>query len=204
MGGCLNFVLLASPRLKLWKAMVFVVGLAAGTCAVAGTQARLTAGWLEWVVLEPFGLKLKGKLDTGAKTSSLHAVDIEYFERDGKAWVRFKTFDPRRKAEPVTIERPLIRDVRIKRHTAAYQQRPVVALDVCLDDRLVRAEFSLIDRGRFNYPVLLGRSLLKQERILVDPAATYVLDTRLKRCKVLVDSASSSKAERALSLKDRL
>ncbi len=147
----------------------------------AFAQERQVAGWLEWVVLEPYGLKLKGKLDTGAKTSSLHAVDIEYFQRDGKEWVRFKTLDPRRGTQPMTIERPLVRDVRIKRHTAAFQERPVVSLDLCLGDQLVSAEFSLIDRRRFNYPVLLGRSLLKQERILVDASAIFTLPP--ERCK---------------------
>lgn len=182
--------LLFSPsRRKKRRWVLLLLGLSVGVCAWAWAQDRQTAGWLEWVVLEPWGIKLKGKLDTGAKTSSLHAVDIEYFQRDGKEWVRFKTFDPRRKTKPVIIERPLLRDVRIKRHTAAYQERPVVALDVCLGGRLVTAEFSLIDRGRFNYPVLLGRSLLKQERILVDAATTYTFDTSPKRCKLLVESS---------------
>lgn len=156
--------------------------------ASASWAQAYQAGWLEWVVLEPWGLKLKGKLDTGAKTSSLHAVDIEYFQREGKTWVRFKTFDPRRKTKVVTIERPLIRNVRIKRHKAVDQERPVVALDVCLGDRLITTEFSLIDRGRFNYPVLLGRRVLQQERISVDAASTYNLGTNLKRCKLLAES----------------
>lgn len=169
---------------RKWKQVALFAALSLGAVA----QERQTAGWLEWVVLEPWGLKLKAKLDTGAKTSSLHAVDIEYFRRAGEEWVRFKTFDPRRPSEPVTIERPLLRDVRIKRHGAAYQKRPVVALDLCLGDKLVSAEFSLIDRKRFNYPVLLGRSLLKQERILIDPTTTYALGTRPERCKRLAES----------------
>lgn len=170
------------------RLILLLVGLSAGASALASAQDRLIAGWLEWVVLEPWGLKLKGKLDTGAKTSSLHAVDVEYFQREGKQWVRFKTFNPRRKTRSVTIERPLIRDVRIKRHMAVDQARPVVALDLCLGDRMVTTEFSLIDRGRFNYPVLLGRRVLQQERILVDAAASFTLDTNLKRCNLLAES----------------
>ncbi len=170
------------------RSILLLVGLSAGTSALASAQDRPVAGWLEWVVLEPWGLKLKGKLDTGAKTSSLHAVDVEYFQREGEEWVRFQTFNPHRKTKAVTIERPLIRDVRIKRHLSVSQERPVVALDLCLGDRMVTTEFSLIDRGRFNYPVLLGRRILQQERILVDAAATYTLDTDLKRCKLLAGS----------------
>lgn len=178
---------LNSIRLVI-RSILLLVGLSVGAFALASAQDRPTAGWLEWVVLEPWGLKLKGKLDTGAKTSSLHAVDVEYFQREGEEWVRFKTFNPRRKTKVVTIERPLIRNVRIKRHMAAYQERPVVALDLCLGDRMVTTELSLIDRGRFNYPVLLGRRVLQQERILVDAAAIYILDTNLKRCKLLAES----------------
>ena len=51
------------------------------------------AGWLEYVVLEPWDIKLRAKLDTGAKTSSLHALNIERFIRDGQSWVRFNTED---------------------------------------------------------------------------------------------------------------
>jgi hypothetical protein len=169
--------------MKKLSLSAFWLCLALWGAASAWGQERRVAGWLEWVVIEPYGLKLKGKLDTGAKTSSLHAVDIEYFQRDGEEWVRFKTLDPRRGTQPVTIERPVVRDVRIKRHAAVYQERPVVTLDLCVGDRLVTAEFSLIDRRRFNYPVLLGRSLLKQERILVDASATYVLGLHPERCK---------------------
>ncbi len=178
---------LNSIRLVI-RSILLLAGLSAGASALASAQDRPVAGWLEWVVLEPWGLKLKGKLDTGAKTSSLHAVEVEYFQREGEEWVRFKTFNPRRKTKVVTIERPLIRDVRIKRHLADYQERPVVALDLCLGDRIITTEFSLIDRGRFNYPVLLGRRVLQQERILVDAAAIYTLDTNLKRCKLLAES----------------
>ncbi|MCX8049267.1 MAG: ATP-dependent zinc protease [Methylohalobius sp.] len=176
----------------LFRSSLLLIGLLFGTLAWCSTQSRLIAGWVEWVILEPWELTLKGKLDTGAKTSSLHAVDIEYFKRDGQDWVRFKTFNPRHKSKTLTVERPLLRDVKIKRHTAAHQERPVVTLDVCLGNRMINAEFSLIDRGRFNYPVLLGRRLLQQEKILVDASTTYTLDLDPRRCKALAKSLQPS------------
>lgn len=152
----------------------------------------LTAGWLESIILLPGGLKLRAKLDTGAKTSSLHAVDIERFTRDGEDWVRFRTIDPHENKSVMPFEMPLVRDVRIKRHKRPAQERPVVEMSFCLDAEIYTTEFSLIDRGKFNYPVLLGRRVL-QKGILVDPAASFTLKTNRKECKRLAKARHKNK-----------
>ena len=150
------------------------------------TQAKLTAGWLERVVLEPWNIKLRAKLDSGAKTSSLHAVDIQRFERDGNEWVRFRTIAPKENKVLKLIEMPLVRDVKIKRHTEEMiQLRPVVEMAFCLDGQVFSSEFSLIDRSQFHYPVLLGRRMLEQG-VLIDPASIFTLHTNRKRCKRLL------------------
>ncbi len=150
----------------------------------------LTAGWLEMVILQPWNIKLRAKLDTGAKTSSLHAVDIERFERDGEKWVRFHTTDPDEENPLKFIEVPLVRDVKIKRHKQKPQIRPVVEMTFCLDGQIYTSEFSLTDRSRFNYRVLLGRKML-QQGIIVDPASTFILKTRRKSCKKLMEAEKS-------------
>ena len=148
-------------------------------------EQLLVAGWLESVILEPWNIKLRAKLDTGAKTSSLHAVDIERFERDDKEWIRFRTTDPIEKNALRSLEVPLVRDVKIKRHKFKAQTRPVVEMTFCLDGQIYNSEFSLTDRSRFNYQVLLGRRIL-QQGILVDPAATFTLKTNRITCKKLM------------------
>ncbi len=137
---------------------------------------KVIAGWVERVVLLPAGHDVKAKLDTGAKTSSLSARDIERFEKDGRRWVRFTlsyedSFD--RKLEQ-QLERPVVRRVRIKEHVGEYNSRPVVKLGLCFDGRRTEAEFSLVDRSNFIYPVLLGRRFLARHAV-IDPSQTFQL-----------------------------
>jgi hypothetical protein len=157
-------------------------------------QKLLTAGWLESVVLQPWNIKLRAKLDSGAKTSSLHAIDIEYFKRDGYKWVRFLTFDDKETNPLVPIEVPLVRTVKIKRHNLKSKTRPVVYMAFCLDGEIYNGEFSLNDRSKFHYPILLGRRLL-QQGILVDPASTFTLRTKRKRCKKLYKAFREEKSK---------
>jgi hypothetical protein len=164
--------------------------------AQATTQSQqkdtVTAGWLEYVVLEPWQMKLRAKLDTGAKTSSLHAVNIERFKRDGQPWVRFSTEDKKNGTVTKTIELAITREVKIKSHHRDAASRPVVTLSFCLNSHLYHGEFSLVDRTRFNYPVLLGRRIL-QHGILVDASTTFTLPINAQHCEQLFNEAQSEK-----------
>ena len=135
----------------------------------AGGEAEIF-GWAEPVILEETNYRLEAKLDTGADTSSLDAIDIRRFRRKGKSWVRF-TVEDHDEGDTVRLERPLLRRVRIKRHDGDSQRRSVVSLTVCLGEHRREVEFSLIDRSQFDYPVLLGRSALAGIAV-VDPDAT--------------------------------
>lgn len=131
-------------------------------------------GWIENVRIQPGDITLKAKLDTGATTSSLHAEDIEKFERDGEDWVRFFTRDPNAD-ERVKVEREVSRRVKIVRHNGPSQRRVVVKIGVCVGNIYRESEASLIDRSNFTYPILIGRNFL-EERILVDSAETFTTD----------------------------
>jgi hypothetical protein len=141
--------------------------LALALAATAGATEPDIFGWAEPVVLEETGFRLEAKLDTGAETSSLDAIDIRRFRRKGESWVRF-TVEDHDQGEDVRLERPLLRRVLIKRHDGDAQRRSVVSLTVCLGDHRREVEFSLIDRSQFDYPVLLGRSALAGVAV-VDP-----------------------------------
>ncbi|EAR23100.1 ATP-dependent zinc protease family protein [Nitrococcus mobilis] len=162
-----------------------ILGPLAPVKAADDPQSRSLLGWIEWVVLEPQKLLLKARLDTGAKTSSLHAVDVVEFERDGAKWVRFnvplKAHKETYKGELPTLvyERPVVDTVLIKRKNAHLQPRYVVEMAFCIDGREHEAEFSLADRGNFNYPVLLGRRFLG-DIALVDPRESFLAQRKCK------------------------
>lgn len=147
--------------------------------ARAADEARdpkMILGWLESTRLEGPGIRVKTKLDPGAKTSSMQATNIEYFQRSEKPWVRFDFSDinlDTDEEETHKLEGPLVREVVIKRHGAPNVTRPVVAQEICLYHQIYRAEFSLTDRDKFNYAILLGRSFLANVT-LVDSAEIFL------------------------------
>jgi len=147
--------------------------------AVAGDAAdkldgRVLVGSTEWIYISPPGHHYKARVDSGAATSSLSAVNIERFERNGDKWVRFdlKHDD---EAEPIRVEAPLSRHVRIRQASSdEADRRPVVMLTVNLGNNLqIDTEFSLTDRSQMTYPILLGRSFLR-DVTLIDVGRQYV------------------------------
>jgi hypothetical protein len=135
-------------------------------------------GWLESIYLPPTGDRIVTKLDTGAKTSSVYARNIKLFEKDGKPWVRF-TIPAKKSGPAIKMERPVLRQTLIKEHIGDSIPRYVVELEFCLAGRFYNAEFSLADRGNFNYRAILGRSMM-QGNIIVDPGKTF---TAARTCK---------------------
>lgn len=139
--------------------------------ALAGAAEQRIFGWVEWVTLPDAGLRLKTKLDTGAATSSIHAVNIERFKRDGVRMVKFDLVDPDSQ-EAIARELEVERSVRIREHNGSFQRRPVVAMDICIGGLSRTIEVNLVDRSEFNYPFLLGRSAMSGN-VIVDPGETF-------------------------------
>lgn len=162
---------------SLFKSLLISLAL---TLSVSNVfAAELTrAGWVEKAVILPHQLILNAKLDTGARTSSLNAADHEIFMRDGEDWARIIVTN--RDNESVTIEAPVVRQSRIKRHFGERQSRPVILLDLCIGSARKKAEVNLVDRSGMNYQLLIGRSFLK-DALLIDSGATYVLSPDCSR-----------------------
>lgn len=125
---------------------------------------------------------IKAKLDTGAFTASLNAVDIEYFEKEGDDWVRFTpVIDDKMLAER---EMPLLKISRIKQRAEegddsddiASSQRPVVEMTLCIGQKQEVIEVNLTNRGHFTYPLLLGAKSLRQLKALVDAGRRYTTE----------------------------
>ncbi|MEM8561069.1 MAG: RimK/LysX family protein [Pseudomonadota bacterium] len=163
-------------RPSLIKLTFQSIALTTGMVASALAAPKLVLGWLEPVDLVGKEMRVKAKLDVGALTSSMHAQNIERFERDGETWVRFEfTHENELTQENQTLELegPLVRNVLIKRHGAPSIRRPVITHTFCLYNQIYRAEFSLTDRTEFIYPILLGRSFLS-EVALIDSSETFL------------------------------
>jgi hypothetical protein len=160
------------PTLIATLAAALLAGAAWAEPELPGPRTLEILGWVERVELLDGQISLKAKLDTGALTSSLDATNIERFSRDGQRYVRFVLTDADSETE-LTLERPLVRNVRIVQHSGENQRRAVVTLPVCFGPWHEEVEFSLIDRSNFIYPVLLGRTAL-EGRVLVDSEATFM------------------------------
>lgn len=139
------------------------------------SQSYIIAGWREWVGLPDLGVSwIKAKLDTGARSSSIHAFDIEEFTRDGAAWVRFAIHPwQRSSADTVTAELP-IRDRREVRSSSGHSDlRYVVGVAIELVGTRVDAELTLTRRDQMGFRMLIGREALRPA-IVVDPGRSYL------------------------------
>ena len=130
------------------------------------------AGWIEKVRIFPGKLVMKAKLDTGARTSSIHAEEVTRFERDGNSWVKFTVKDEHGKIKE--LEREVHRIVKIKRHEQEPEERPVIFLGICLGDTYRKTEVNLADRSNYAYDLLIGRVFM-DEHFAIDPSSKYLL-----------------------------
>ena len=136
---------------------------------------KVIAGWIEKIGLAEQPLILKAKLDTGAKTSSIHAINVEQFKKNDERWVRFDLLlkDENDKKHTIHMETPKARRVRIKNTDGDHDRRAVVELEICFDGRKHVTEFTLANRAEYIYDVLLGREFL-QGIAVVDPENTFL------------------------------
>ncbi|MFP7569530.1 ATP-dependent zinc protease [Marivita sp. S2033] len=135
-------------------------------------------GWHECISLPELGLKdFAVKVDTGAKTTALHADDIETFMRDGKKWVRFRSPDipglPQR-----TCEFPVFTKRDITNTSGTPESRIVIRTPMILAGRRWKIDISLTDRGTMRFPLILGRRALRRHKIVVHPGKSYLVSTK--------------------------
>jgi hypothetical protein len=137
-------------------------------------EERTTIGWREWVRLPDLGDHVvKAKVDTGARTSTLHAYDIAEIERDGERWVRFR-FHPIQRDEETTAEAeaPVVDRRAVTASNGRSELRYVVATEVVIDGRRLPIELTLTRRDEMGFRMLLGRRALRG-RFVVDPKRSF-------------------------------
>lgn len=141
-------------------------------------------GYVEKVLVNPGQFIAKAKLDTGAVSASLSAVNIKEFKKDKQPWIRFEIPD---EPKNIMVERPLKGYVKIKTRRGERKKgflgrwfrRPVVSMFITIGNKTKEIEVNLANRKRFNYPILLGREALIAFGIIVDPSQAFV--SKLKR-----------------------
>jgi len=178
--------MIRTSLLKLIAALLILA--VAASDAPAATRDLVILGWVERVYLMDPGLTLKAKLDSGAETSSLDARIIKKFRQHGKRWVRFAITDPGTGEEHILV-RERVRTIGVVQHEGSNQVRPTVMLQVCIADRLLDIEASLVDRSEFSYRLLLGRRALRSFA-LIDTGNTYLTQPQCKMAQSNVESGS--------------
>lgn len=154
--------------------LILLALITALPAAAATTPKALpVAGRLERALIVPGNLILEAKLDTGARTSSLHAAHIERHLRDGVEWARFEITGDN--GQPVRMERPVVRIATVKSALGKDEGRPVVALGICIGKVYRITEVNLVDRSDLTSPLLIGRRFL-QGRFLVNVNRRYLLE----------------------------
>ncbi len=137
-------------------------------------NSRTILGELEHVYLEPPGTNFSARVDTGAQTSSLNALDMVEFERDGQPYIRFNILDPIT-GEKIELTRRIRGYVRIKEvNNRKSQRRPIVRMRVVLGNIDERVNFTLVDRTKFKQQVLIGRNFLR-DLAVVDVSKAYTI-----------------------------
>ncbi|EKO3485035.1 ATP-dependent zinc protease [Vibrio fluvialis] len=138
-------------------------------------RQELVLGEIEKVTIDAIKKGFDARIDTGAATSSLNAVDISEFERNGKNWVRFHLTDETgAKDENSWIEAPILRYVRIRQSTSEQtERRAVVELWVKLGSIHEKTQFTLADRSQMSHPILLGREFIRDIAV-VDVSRKYI------------------------------
>ena len=138
-------------------------------------RTKPVLGWREWVALPDLGVAaIKTKVDTGARTSVLHAFRLHEFTDSDHPWVRFEIHPEQRSARSsLTVECPVAGYRKVRSSTGHVQTRPVIRTSIELAGQRWPIDVTLTSRDEMGFRMLIGRAAIKG-RFLVDPSRSYL------------------------------
>lgn len=138
-------------------------------------------GLREWIGLPGLGIdQILAKVDTGARTSALHASNIETFDRDGETWVRFDAHvGSQKKQRSQRCEAVLVEYRSIRSSNGQLQERHVIRTPLVLGDRCWPVYFTLTCRKAMRYRVLMGCTAILEGELVIDPGRRFVQEKPL-------------------------
>lgn len=144
-------------------------------------KTRAVVGWREWVTLPGLcDVPIKAKVDTGARTSALHAFDLHVVDVEDVPHARFEIHPIQRSANSSrTVEVPIIGYRRVRSSSGHSDRRPVIRVPIGIGESRFETEVTLTSRDEMGFRMLLGRSAVRR-RYVVDPARSYVQSSRVK------------------------
>lgn len=136
----------------------------------------------EWCAFPELGLPaVKARVDSGAKTSSIHAFNIHTFRRDNEKWVSFEIHPIQNSRRTVIrCERPIVDRRAVKSSSGVAETRYVISTPMKLGDGIWEVELTLANRDSMGYRMLLGREAMKG-RVLIDPNESFMLGGHTKK-----------------------
>lgn len=142
-----------------------------------------TIGWREWISLPELDIpRIKAKIDTGARTSALHAFKLIYFTENTVPMVRFYLHPLPKKSKPIIKCVAPLKEMRWVSDSGGHrEERPVIETLIKIGDLEWPIEITLTSRDDMRFRMLLGRSAMKAKQLMINPSASYLLGKRKKQ-----------------------
>jgi len=140
------------------------------------SPAKIVVGREEWCSFPTLGIPaIKARVDSGARTSSLHAFNIQPFRREGQPWVSFEVHPLQEDRRTVVrCERPVVDRRSVKSSSGTSERRYVISTEMLIGETTFAIEVTLANRDSMGYRMLLGREAMKG-RMLVDPGLSFCM-----------------------------
>lgn len=133
-------------------------------------------GWREWVAFPELGIgRIKAKIDSGARTSTLHVEDADFYRDAGRERVRFRVYPVQHRQTPVVeADAEIFERRQMKSSSGHVSERPVIRTLLRIADHTYEVELSLGSRDTMGFRLLIGRTGIRN-RFHIDPARSYLM-----------------------------